>query len=72
MKHHLGDSLSRDGNYWTIIPNRERYAYRIGDVPSASVEVTIVTIGKDDENWRRALTLPNLQVTCPPKGYSFL
>jgi hypothetical protein len=61
MRHHFGDFLDRDGGYWTTIPNRERYAYRIGDVPSGSKEVTIVTIGKEDENWLRALTLPNLE-----------
>ena len=61
MRHHFGDLLDRDGRYWTIVPNRERYAYRIGDVPPGSREVTIVTIGKDDENWSRALTLPNLE-----------
>jgi hypothetical protein len=60
MRHHFGDLLDRDGGYWTTIPNRERYAYRIGDVPSGSKEVTIVTIGKKDENWERVLTLPNL------------
>ena len=61
MRHHFGDSLDRDGGYWTVVPNRERYAYRIGDVPAESPEITIVTIGKDDENWSRALTLPNLE-----------
>jgi hypothetical protein len=61
VKHHFGDLLDREGGYWTIIPNRERYAYRIGDVPAGSREITIVTIGKDDEHWARALTLPNLE-----------
>ena len=61
MRHHFGDFLDREGGYWTTIPNVERYAYRIGDVPSGSKEVTIVTIGKEDENWARALTLPNLE-----------
>jgi hypothetical protein len=62
MRHHFGDFLDREvGKYWTIVPNRERYAYRIGDVPSGSKEVTIVTIGKEDENWSRVLTLPNLE-----------
>jgi hypothetical protein len=61
MRHHFGDMLDRDGGYWTIIPNVERYAYRIGDVPAGSKEVTIVTIGKDDDNWSRVLTLPNLE-----------
>ena len=44
--------------------NRERYAYRIGDVPAGSEEVTIVTIGKADENWRRALT----RLSCAARG----
>ncbi|HET6582513.1 MAG TPA: hypothetical protein VFG69_03675 [Nannocystaceae bacterium] len=61
MRHHFGDELDREGGYWKVVPNRERYAYRIGDVPAGSTEVTIVTIGKEDENWRRALTLPNLE-----------
>lgn len=61
MRHHFGDSLDREGDYWTTIPNRERYAYLIGDVPAGSPDVTIVTIGKEDENWSRALTLPNLE-----------
>lgn len=61
MRHHFGDSLDRSGGYWTTIPNIERYAYRIGDVPGGSQEVTIVTIGREDENWARVLTLPNLE-----------
>jgi hypothetical protein len=61
MRHHFGDLLDREGGYWTLIPNRERYVYRIGDVPVGSQEVTIVTIGEEDENWSRALTLPNLE-----------
>jgi hypothetical protein len=61
MRHHFGDFLDRDGGYWTTMPNRDRYAYRIGDVPGGSKEVTMVTIGKEDENWSRALTLPNLE-----------
>ncbi len=27
MKHHFGDFLDRTDDYWTIVPNRERYAY---------------------------------------------
>jgi hypothetical protein len=61
MRHHFGDLLDRDGGYWTVIPNRERHDYRIGEVPAGSPEITIVTIGKDDEHWERALELPNLE-----------
>lgn len=61
MRHHFGDFLDREGGYWTIVPNRERYSYRIGDVPEGSPDITIVTIGKDDERWERVRTLPNLE-----------
>ena len=61
MKHHFGDFLDRDGDYWTVVPNRERYAYAIGDVPAGSKKITIVTIGSDDENWERIFTLPSLE-----------
>ena len=61
MKHHWGDYLDRDGDYWTVVPNRERHVYAIGDVPAGSQEITIVTISKDEENWERIFTLPNLE-----------
>jgi len=60
MKHHFADLLDRDGDYWTIIPNRERYSYSIGDVPKGSKEITIVTISKDEEYWERIFSFPNL------------
>lgn len=61
MRHHFGDMLDREGGYWTIVPNRERYSYRIGDVAEGSAEITIVTIGKDDERWACVHTLPLLE-----------
>jgi hypothetical protein len=61
MRHHFADFLDREGGYWTLLPNRDRHAYRIGDVPAGSQEVTIVTVGKDDETWSRMLSLPNLE-----------
>ena len=61
MRHHFADLLDREGGYWTITPNRERHAYRIGDVPAGSSEITVITLGKEDAGWRRALTLPNLE-----------
>jgi hypothetical protein len=60
MRHHFADFLDRDAGHWTVTPNRERHAYRIADVPEGSRDVTIVTIGKADENWKRVFTLPNL------------
>lgn len=60
MKHHFGDMLDRDGDYWTVVPNRERYAYFVGNVASGSKEITIATISKDDEEWERIFSFPNL------------
>lgn len=61
MRHHFGDFLDRAGGYWTIIPNRERYIHRIGEVPAGSPETTILMIGKEDSDWSRVTTLPNLE-----------
>lgn len=61
MKHHFADDLDRDHNYWTIVPNRERYAHRLGDVAEGCPDVTIVTLGKSDESWSKVRTLPNLE-----------
>lgn len=61
MKHHFGDLLDRDGDYWTVVPNRDRYAYGIGNVPVGNHEVTIATIGAGDEFWENVLTFPNLE-----------
>jgi len=40
MKHHFGDLLNRDKDYWTIAPNRERWAYRF-EVKRARIGVYI-------------------------------
>jgi hypothetical protein len=61
MKHHFGDFLDREGDYWTVVPNRERYAYRIGDVPTGNEEIRIATIGVEDGSWRNVFTFPNLE-----------
>lgn len=61
MKHHFGDFLDREGDYWTVVPNRERYAYRIGSVPAGDEQVTIATISSDDSLWRNVFTFPNLE-----------
>lgn len=61
MKHHFGDHLDRDGDYWTIVPNRVRYNYCIEDIPVGSKEITIVTIFKEDKNWEKIYSLPNLE-----------
>ncbi|MFT5993049.1 MAG: hypothetical protein ACI82G_002050, partial [Bradymonadia bacterium] len=61
MKHHFVDFLDREGGYWTMLPNHDRYAFALGDCPEGSPEVRIATIGENEPNWRRVLTLPNLE-----------
>jgi hypothetical protein len=61
MKHHFGDFLDRTGDYWTIVPNRERYAYAT-DVEIANKQaVKILTISKHHSNWMQAFDCPNLE-----------
>lgn len=59
MKHHFGDNF--DPDYWTMVPNAERYAYGIEDVPAGSRQVKVATISKTDKDWERIFTFPNLQ-----------
>lgn len=63
MKHHFGDFLDRTGDYWTTIPNRERFAF-ISDFEIANKdEVKILTISKNQEkvNWEQIFDCPNLE-----------
>ncbi|MCK5943406.1 MAG: leucine-rich repeat domain-containing protein [Planctomycetes bacterium] len=61
MKHHFADFLDREGGYWTITPNHERYRQGIADVPDGSPEVVVATIGKATPNWERVFDFPNLE-----------
>ncbi len=61
MKHHFGDSLDREGDYWTVVPNAERYAHTIGDVASGSEVITVATVGSADSAWKNVFTFPNLE-----------
>lgn len=63
MKHHFSDFLDRTGDYWTIIPNRERFAF-IADFEIADKdEVKILTLSKhqDKEHWEQIFECPNLE-----------
>lgn len=61
MKHHFGDFLDRSGGYWTIAPNRERWANHFEDVNDAPPETSIITIQKNDKNWPRIQELTDLR-----------
>jgi hypothetical protein len=63
MKHHFGDNLYRTGDYWTTIPNRERFTF-IADFEIANKdEVKILTISKSQDkiNWEQIFDCPNLE-----------
>ncbi len=63
MKHHFGDFLDRTDDYWTTIPNRERFAF-IADFEIANKdEVKLLTISKtqDKIHWQQIYDCPNLE-----------
>ena len=63
MKHHFGDFLDRTGDYWSTIPNRERFAF-IADFEIANKdEVKILTISKtqDKNHWEQIFDCLNLE-----------
>lgn len=63
MKHHFGDFLDRTGDYWTTIPNRDRFAF-IADFEIANKsEVKILTISKTQDKvyWEQIFDCPNVE-----------
>jgi len=58
MKYHFGDFLDRDGDYWTIVPNRERYCRGLDDIDEES---KILTLYGSDSNYGRVRELSNLE-----------
>src|SRR5262245_37042426 len=61
MKHHFGDYLDRDGDYWTVVPTRERYAYSVEHIRPGDKQILVATVGQHDQNWKVILELPNLE-----------
>ncbi|QRY55949.1 leucine-rich repeat domain-containing protein [Sphingobacterium siyangense] len=63
MKHHFGDFLDRTGDYWTTIPNRERFAFIADFEIGNKDEVEILTISKtqDKKHWEQIFDCPNLE-----------
>lgn len=61
MKHHFADLLDRENDYWTIVPNIERYAYSADEVIDDTENVKVVTITKYDSNWKQIFDLTNLE-----------
>ena len=61
MKHHFADFLDREGDYWTTIPNMERYAYSADKKIKDTEKVKILTVSKDDKNWKQVFDCPNIE-----------
>jgi len=61
MKHHFADFLDRTGDYWTIIPNIERFSHSSDGVIAIKEDVKILTISKDHKNWKQVFDCPNLE-----------
>ena len=61
MKHHFADFLDREGDYWTTIPNMERYAYSADKKIKDTEKVKILTITKYDKNWKQVFDCPNIE-----------
>ena len=61
MKHHFADFLDRTGDYWTVIPNRERYAYSAENDITDKEAVKILTISKGHANWEQVFDCPNIE-----------
>ncbi|GAA5029198.1 hypothetical protein GCM10011506_17300 [Marivirga lumbricoides] len=60
MKHHFADLLDREDDYWTIVPNIERYAYLADEIIDDKNDAHIVTVNKHNSNWKQIFNLPKL------------
>ena len=63
MKHHFGDFLDRTSDYWTTIPNRDRFAFIADFEIENKDEVKILTICKTQhkKHWEQIFDCPNLE-----------
>ncbi len=53
MKHHFADLLDRENDYWTIVPNLERYSYSVEKLINDKGNARVVTVNKNDNNWKQ-------------------
>lgn len=63
MKYHFGDFLDRTADYWTTIPNRDRYAFVANFKIANKADVKILTISKsqDKEHWEQVFECTHLE-----------
>ncbi len=63
MKHHFIDLLDRTGDYWSIIPNRERFTFSADAEITNKNEVKIITVTKfqEEKYWKQIFECPNIE-----------
>lgn len=61
MRHHFGDLLDRTDDYWTIIPNVNRYSFSANNKIKNKNNVKIITISKQDRYWNQVFECPNIE-----------
>ena len=61
MKHHFSDNLDRSNDYWTTIPNKERFTFSANFEIENKDEVKILTINKKQKYWEQIFDCPNLE-----------
>jgi len=61
MKHHFGDMLDREFGYWSFKPNRERWGYNYPDLMELPIDIPVLTLTKDTDNWERIFEFTGLK-----------
>ncbi|WDF46533.1 leucine-rich repeat domain-containing protein [Chryseobacterium sp. KACC 21268] len=61
MRHHFADFLDKENDYWTIVPNVERYSYSLDTIIDDNSNVKIATLNKNDRNWKQVFDFPNIE-----------
>lgn len=61
MKHHFSDFLDREGQYWTMVPNADRFIYTIDKISEDKESIKTITTGKGDMQWQQIFEFPDLE-----------
>lgn len=62
VNHHWGDFLDRTvKGMWTMSANAQRWRHHYSDLEEAPEDTSILTLTRDDQNWRRATQLKGLR-----------
>ncbi|TGL31296.1 leucine-rich repeat domain-containing protein [Leptospira koniambonensis] len=61
MKHHFANFLDGENGYWEMVPNGDRHQFDIDSIHTKKHETKIVTYGKNNTNWEKVFSFPNLE-----------